>query len=339
MIPLAVDSVGAFTSVGTNARQTMCSLRTGLSLPRETPFVGNDGEPIVTMPTPMHLHGVIGPERLLTMALFALEECARGRETAAAPLILCVPEPSELMLPWDRLLAALALHSAGRIDERQSLALPAGRAGIAAALARAQEIVGSGRAPACYIGAVDSLVDGERLERLRLEGRIREGATAGFTPGEGAVFLRVSGVADASTLAMISGIGIAQEEATRTSDETNIGKALARSMRDALGQSGLTMTDVGFFAHDVSGERFGFNELGFALARMRPKKMVKWTPTLSVGEIGAAVGPLAVGYLAFLLQAGGAPGPVTMFVTASDGPTRGTIVVKQLPRQYEAVER
>jgi len=339
MIPLAVDSVGAFTSVGTNARQTMSSLRTRLSLPGESHFVGNDGEPIVAMPTPLHLDGVIGPERLLTMALFALEECARGREAEAVPLLICVPEPTELTLPWDRLLAALGVHASGRIDERQSQVIPAGRAAVAAALTRAQEIVGTGGAPACYVGGVDSLVDGERLERLRLEGRIREGAAAGFTPGEGAVFLRVSGVSDASTLAIISGIGVAHEEATRTSDKTNTGIALARSMRDALGQSGMAMADVGFFAHDSSGERFGFNELGFALARMRPKKMVKWTPTLSVGEIGAAVGPLAVGYLAFLLRAGGAPGPVTMFVTASDGGSRGTIVVTQLPRPDERAER
>lgn len=333
MIPLAVDSVGAFTSVGTNARQTMSSLRTRLSLPGETHFVGNDGEPIVAMPTPLQLDGVIGPERLLTMALFALEECARGREAEAVPLLLCVPEPTELALPWDRLLAALAVHATGRIDERQSQVIPAGRAAIATALRRAQEIVRSGRAPACYVGAVDSLVHGERLERLRVAGRIREEATAGFTPGEGAIFLRVSGMTDASALAIISGIGVAYEEATRTSDKTNTGVALARSMKDALTQSGMAMSDVGFFAHDVSGERFGFNELGFAVARMRPKKMVKWTPTLSVGEIGAAVGPLAIGYLAFLLRSGGAPGPVTMFVTASDGPLRGTVVVERLPRQ------
>ena len=339
MIPLAVDSVGAFTSVGTNARQTMSSLRTRLSLPGETHFVGNDGEPIVAMPTPLHLDGVIGPERLLTMALFALEECARGREGEALPLLLCVPEPTEVTLPWDRLIAALAFHAPGPIDERQSHVIPAGRAAIAAALTRAQEIVRSGRAPACYVGAVDSLVDGERLERLRLAGRIREEAAAGFTPGEGAVFLRVSGAPDASALAIISGIGVASEEATRTSDKTNTGVALARSMRTAIGQSGIGMTDVSFLAHDVSGERFGFNELGFALARMRPKNMVKWTPTLSVGEIGAAVGPLAVGYLAFLLRTGGAPGPVAMFVTASDGPFRGTVVVEGLPGQNEPAER
>jgi 3-oxoacyl-[acyl-carrier-protein] synthase-1 len=281
---------------------------------------------------------MIGPERLLTMALFALEECARGREAEAAPLLLCAPEPAELTVQWDGFLAELAFHTAGRIDERQSEVLPAGRAAVAEALARAQEIVGSGHAPACYVGAVDSLVDGERLERLRLEGRIRDEATAGFTPGEGAVFLRVSGSADASSLAIVSGIGVAQEEATRTSEKTNTGVALARSMREALLQSGIAMQDVGFFAHDASGERFGFNELGFALGRMRPRKMVKWTPTLSVGEIGAAVGPLAVGYLAFLLRAGAAPGPVTMFVTASDGPSRGTIIVRQLPTQDEAAE-
>jgi hypothetical protein len=339
MIPLAVDSVGAFTSVGTTARQTMSSLRTRLSLPGETHFIGNDGEPIVAMPTPLHLDGVIGPERLLTMALFALDECARDREAEAVPLLLCVPEPTELALPWDRLIAALALHAAGRVDEGKSQAIPAGRAAIAAALVRAQEIVRSGSAPACYVGAVDSLMDGDRLERLRLERRIREETTAGFTPGEGAIFLRVSGMMDTSTLAIISGIGVAYEDATRTSDKTNTGVALARSMRDALAQSGITMPDVGLFAHDVSGERFGFNELGFALARMRPKKMVKWTPTLSVGEIGAAVGPLGVAYLAFLLRAGGAPGPVTMFVTASDGPSRGTIIVEQVSRHGEAAER
>jgi 3-oxoacyl-[acyl-carrier-protein] synthase I len=338
MSPLAVNSVGAFTSVGTNARQTMSSLRTWLSLPQEMPFVGNDGEPIVAMPTPLHLEGVMGPERLLTMALFALDECACGREEEAAPLLLCAPEPAELTLHWERFLAELTFHAVGRIDERQSEVFPTGRAAVAAALARAQEIVGSGRAPACYVGAVDSLVDGDRLERLRLKGRIRDEATAGFTPGEGAVFLRVSGTVDASTLAIISGIGVAHEEATRTSEKTNTGVALAKSMRDALAQSGMAMGDVGFFAHDASGERFGFNEVGFALARMRPKKMVKWTPTLSVGEIGAAIGPLAVGYLAFLLCEGGAPGPVTMFVTASDGPSRGTIIVSQLPRQDEAAK-
>jgi len=128
-------------------------------------------------------------------------------------------------------------------------------------------------------------------------------------------------------------VGLSTEAAIRGSGKTNTGIALAQAMKAALGQAGLKMSDVVFFAHDVSGERFYFNELAFAIARSRPKKIQRWTPTVAVGEIGAAVGPLSVGYLAFMLGAGGAPGPITMFVTASDGPSRGAVIVSESPRK------
>src|SRR5207253_6850563 len=81
-----------------------------------------------------------------------------------------------------------------RVDRPASRVFAEGRLGALQALAAAQDVVSSGRASACYVGGVDSLLDPVRLYELLDEGRLLDGlGSDGIVPGEAAVFLRLEG--------------------------------------------------------------------------------------------------------------------------------------------------
>lgn len=337
MTLLAIQSIGAFTPVGRNWGQTMGSLRTSLSFAAETPFFTPDGEPLIASSADLALpdpsfRGALEVYRFLVMGAFALAECAQGHSQEPTPLLLCCPEPEQLRADWQELVRHLAEHALVTLDHRLSAIFPTGRAAIAQALSHADFLLQSGRARACYVGGIDSLLLLQRLEMLIDQDRVRyAGNGQGFIPGEAAAFLRVVARPDRETLACVVGVGLSQESATRTMDQPNNGVGLARAMREALSQAGANMKDVGFFAHDASGERFSFKEFALALVRLRPIHLDRWTAALSVGEVGAAVGPLTVAYLAGMHAGRGATAPYCLYAASSDGPTRGAILVGAPP--------
>lgn len=343
MRALYVEALGTFTSVGLNVPQTMGSLRTVYSRFQEVPIFKRGADPLVAAPTPLPSDLARGDLRLMAMGAWALRECGEGRAHESLPLVLCL-SPS-LAAHAASIFEGVVRHAAVGVHPASSKILTGGQGTLVSAFFEAEAILASGPAPACYIGAIDSLLDLERLDSLLEDGRIKTADNPdGFIPGEGAVFLRVARRRHPRVLAWVRGLGAAEEAATLRSGQPNAATGLAAALKAAIRDAGVTGDEIACFAHAVSGERYFFQEFSLATQRLRifrSEPMDTWNPCVSVGEMGVAGAALVVAYGAFVLGVGGLaaqPGPSPRRRTAvlcalSDADRgRGAILLNEVPR-------
>ena len=190
-------------------------------------------------------------------------------------------------------------------------------------------MLASGRANAFYLLGVDSLVTGPRVRGLLDAGRILTGEQAdGFVPGEGAVALRF-GVSKGNGAAVLAGLGSGREPAAQNEEVSLTGIGLHEAAQQAVSEAGVRGADLRGLVHDVSGAQRDFED--FLLARGRPPldsaaSVRVFAPSFSVGEIGAAAGPLAIAMLAFFIAKGVLDGP-GLCLLRSEGTTRGAVAL------------
>jgi 3-oxoacyl-[acyl-carrier-protein] synthase-1 len=338
---LFIQEIGAFTSIGTYLGATIGSLRVGYSSFGELPIVGPGGKPVCAARSVVDNDIASGAVRMLAMSGFALRECA-GELTEPLPLVLCGPSPTEVAVDFAWFCHHLAATTGIPIDVQRSVYVTGGHAAISAALAHADHLLASRQASACYVAGADTFLDMARLKRLIADQRILgKGNSDGFIPGEAAVFLRVTRRHDDASYAWLRGIGMSDEASVRTSGRVSAA-GLTRAAREALSDARATIADVALTAVDVSGERPGFYELAVTAARLKPRPDQAWSvwnPALCVGDVGAALGPLALAYLAFMLKAGGFAGKTTspngaagLYLASSEEGLRGAVFASEVPR-------
>jgi 3-oxoacyl-[acyl-carrier-protein] synthase-1 len=330
--PLALESIGAFTSAGPSTAQTMAALCLGVSLFEELPERDAAGEPVIGALSALPLDKGEGLDRLTTLAALALEECggdpAGGRPL---PLLLCAPEPGAALPDPEALLRAVIAEAPVAVEERASTVFAGGRIALYPALRAAARLIAEGGFAGCYVGGVDSLVDHVALDIALRAGQVKTGPTPeGFVPGEGAVFLRLAARPGPATLRTIAGVGEAQDPAPRGSAEPNSGTGFARAAHAALAEARTDVAALGLVVHDASGDRFGFRDAGFAISRLTPRTdpaPTIWMPATVAGEMGAAYGPLALAQAAFFLHKQVSAGPAALVLGAARGPARGAAVL------------
>jgi 3-oxoacyl-[acyl-carrier-protein] synthase-1 len=335
LAPLALESIGAFTSAGPSTAQTMAALCLRVSLFEELPNRDAEGEPVIGALSALPLDQAEGIGRLTTLATLALEECGSDpSDGRPLPLLLCVPESGDVLPDPAALLRAVVAEAPVAIDERASAVFAGGRIALFPALRTAARLLSGGGFAGCYIGGADSLVDYVALDGALRAGLVKTGPTPdGFVPGEGAVFLRIAARPGRKTLRMIAGVGEAQDPAPRGSSEANSGAGFARAAHAALAEARAGVAAVGLVVHDAAGDRFGFRDAGFAISRLSPRPAPAptiWMPATVAGEMGAAYGPLAIAQAAFFLQKGVSPGPAALVLGSAKGAARGAAVVADL---------
>jgi 3-oxoacyl-[acyl-carrier-protein] synthase-1 len=334
MNELFVQSVGVLTAVGLNAPQTMGSLHTKVQMFSEVDAVGEDGEPVVGAPAPVRTDRANGARHLLGMAALALRECAGRVPGPAAPILLCAPEvgqTGQADVDSRGLLAALEAESGVAVDVPNSRVIPGGHAAIVPALREARALLASRRADVCYVGGVDSLLFPSRLERLIAQRRIKSGENSdGAVPGEAAAFLRISARPHANSLAVVSGLGNADEPPRPRANDPNTAGGLTRAMRQALSEAKARPADIGVLAHDVAGQRAAYRELALAKTRLRltrEQAFDSWGVATCVGDVGAATGPLTLAALAFFFHVGAIAAAGAMYVGAAEGGERVAVII------------
>jgi 3-oxoacyl-[acyl-carrier-protein] synthase I len=332
MTGLSIESLGAFTAVGKNASETMGSLISRVQLFDDLDVLGPGGDPIAGAMTPIPKQ-VTGVERLLALALYAIDECVSGAPPLARPypLFLAVPAPPDLTEGQAAtLLARLAAEGALRIDLESSRVIARGRESVPLALAEARKRLLSRASPACLVAGVDSFVETARVRRLMAAGRVRDGSNIdGFTPGEAAGCLLLSAAAAHGPVAVLAGLGFAEEPGSWTGEPPVTGKGLGRAFVAAISEAAIGGADLGYIAHDVSGEHAVFEELSLAFGRLPPRAPDQaeiWGPATCTGEIGAAAGVISLAMLAFYVKQGVLTRPaLASFV--SEGRLRAAAVV------------
>jgi 3-oxoacyl-[acyl-carrier-protein] synthase I len=332
MTAVGIGAVGTFTSLGWSAALTVGAMNAGVQLFDDLSVRAPDGES-VSGARILFPRDLPWAERLVTMALGALSECAETLPPQRpVPVILCLPETSEFQQPPSVILDGLVSSSPVALDPDASRAFPGGRAAIVEALPHALDLLVRGQRDACFLVGVDSLVTRDRLRRLVREGKIlHDSNPAGFIPGEGAGCVFLTRRTDPETLAVVRGFGSARNHGAEQTPGSPASPAhgLTEAMRQALGTAGLRAADVGHLLFDF-GEKIRFDELAMGWCRLPLEGATEAAELFGVaqwlGETGAAAGTLAMATAAFLIKKDVMRRPAMIALTSA-GLARGAVIL------------
>lgn len=332
---LVVARCGMCCAVGFSARAARAAIRAGIDAFEESEFDDERGAPVVVARLP--LGNVWGPRRLAIMFEAALTECVGAERTldpAETALLLLIAEHGRP--GYTESWVAACFNACRAVSKTpfhpESRAQPLGRAGLAIALAEAHALLSTRRVRRVIVAGVDTYLNAYTMNHYIREGRLlSRGTSDGFIPGEGAGVLLVELATPGRRGLHVIGTGTAEVPEDQIDDLPARATALTRAVRTALSASGCKMEDLDFRMTDLSGESARFREAAIADTRLldhrsRPFPIMHLTD--SIGETGAAVGPLSLAYLADAMGRGHVPGPVGLAHFANDSGARAAVILK-----------
>lgn len=343
--PLYIAGFGCVSAAGLNAPQTIAAIRASLSAFEEIDLIDPMGatQVVARIPTHHHLRRTQG-DWLVNLAVRAIMEALDGDDPgmAAATAILMTPpesfrnHPGFSDIPPRGFLAAV-IKATGLKFHPASRTIDGGAAASIGLIERALALMEEEGAAQVLLGGVDSLVNDADLARLAKAGRLKGDDNAqGLVPGEAAVFVRLMREPGREpVVAAIHGIGMAQETDSVLSDRYSQGRAMLGALRDAVNGSGPSEPNVDFVVSNGNGERYQGWEMLIARPRFyrtRRERMATAYPAMTVGDIGAAGGALALMLAADSFVHDYAPGPVAMCEIASEGGLRAAAVIAGMKR-------
>ena len=228
------------------------------------------------------------------------------------------------LLPTLKRYAGMSLHPS------DGVALFEDEAGFATLLRIARRALEGGAIRRCLVGGLDSKLDPETIHALGHAGVLLSPENAGGAmPGEAAAFLLVERAegngrdrSDSGALASIGGIAQAEDAALTPDREGRpAGVALSTCLaatRSALAAApetvytGLNGTPHRAFDWGCARVRLEADDLGFDAAEVHP--------ATSVGDVGAATGPVAVCLAAHARQRGWTDRPAVVWLASDSGP-------------------
>ncbi|MBZ9794835.1 hypothetical protein [Mesorhizobium sp. ES1-4] len=344
--PLYVAGSGAVTAAGLNAPQTIAAIRAGLSAFEDigVPEVGQS-QVVARIPAHWRLRRTQG-DWLVSMAARAIKEALGADDpgVAAATALLITPPESFRDHPAFTELSAhnfvdAVIGATGLRFHPASRAIDGGAAASIGLIERALALMDEAGAAQVLLGGVDSLVNDTDLGRLGRAGRLKgEQNPQGLVPGEAAAFVRLTREPsrDATVVAAIHGIGVAQETDSVLSDRYSQGRAMLGALREAMSGSGTSEPNIDFVVSNGNGERYSGWEMMIARPRFyRTRREILPTayPAMTLGDIGAAGGALALMLAADSLLKGYAPGPTAFCELASENGLRAAAVMVRKNRR------
>lgn len=363
--PLAITGLGMVTPVGLSVESSCAAFRAGIT--RFTPVFGKyiddaKGQPVpasggrvplewfhggpvedeypgheawkLPLPPPSHAFVTPGAARLAELAVPAAHEAwTSARLADRAPrslgLYLGVDESEDGRAVID----ALAKHLGATFAVERVDAL--GRASGLAAFHRAARHLREGRIEVALVGAVDSWVRAEGIERLVESGRLRDDDhPQGIIPGEAAAFvvLEAAPPSGVRPLAWLAGSGVAEEPTAGTEDASE-GMGITQALRKALA-SGLKA--VPRVVCDLNGDRYRAMEWAYGLVRVLgglqpaeggPASNEAWHPADCIGDTGAASGLVNLAWAVTAMRKGYGRSRESLVWGGSDGVLRAAAVL------------
>lgn len=307
-IPLRVVASGICCAVGFTAAASIAAIRARLNHFRETDFVDEAGEPINA--AMLYEVPVWGEQRLQHMYRAVMGECLSAlpedseEDTPLPPIILIGAERTRGVRFTQGIKWLLQTNRPSGGYDMRTRGIRRGKAGIADALKTAREIFLMPDAPEyVIIAGVDSFLDAATIEHFVQAQRIRCSTNPdGFIPGEAGAAIVLSTNAGEEASLWIEGVGQAHEQAMPDGGAPPLrAHGLTQALRHAIEDAGAQVTDYTFHASGVSGEQWHFKEASLAMDRVMTQKRAKFPHRLvcqSVGEVGAACGPLALAWIA-----------------------------------------
>ena len=273
--------------------------------------------------------------RLRKMAALAIDECLRSvprKQWARIPLVLCTAEPERPGRParLDQDLFAGIQSELNTAFGGDSLIIPSGRVGVAAALQSARSLLTQRDVPFVLIAAADSLLSGPALRAYERWDRLLTSVNSnGFMPGEGAAAVLVGRDTD-PVGPLCCGLGFGMERAHIVSDEPLRADGLTEAIANALADAGCQLHDLNFRVIDAAGEQYYFKEASLAVSRLlrqHLEEFEQWQPAECLGETGAVAGFVCLILAATAMEKDYAPGPAALIHASADCGRRAALVL------------
>jgi 3-oxoacyl-[acyl-carrier-protein] synthase-1 len=223
-------------------------------------------------------------------------------------------------------------------ETKEFLGVQMGSTGVYALIERAMSKMQSGEINFCIIAAVDSYLLDDRLHLYDQQWRIKTGRNpAGFIPGEaGAVLLleteEFARNRKVTALLRIDGVHSGQENNSILGEKTSSGTGLTDAIRSLADVSNKGQAWQ-WVLSDLNGERYKAFEWG--LVQTRLNKLIANDHHLShiadvVGDIGAAMAAVQVGYVSKAFERGFAPANSALLFSGSDEGKRYAMALSKM---------
>jgi 3-oxoacyl-[acyl-carrier-protein] synthase-1 len=324
------------TSVGLDAYSTAAAIHAGVRNHSETMFVVRSDDPIVAAQVPLQRLWT-GTHRLTKLLSSAILDCVASSATISwkdVPLLIALSERDRRGRPDDLESAIVPAveHELGiEFSQRFSGLLPFGKAAGLAALAHAQALTAANGLQRILIAGVDTLLTGPTLAALDEDDRLlRDDNSNGFIPGEAAACVLLDTVPPEGGGVTCIGAATAREEVTMYSERPFRAQGLVEAIQGALRAAAVDLSSCAVRLTDLSGEHYYFRETALALGRLlrSEARLELWHPAECTGEVGAAIGPILLGYAAVAARKRYLPGPYVLLHSSSDAGLRAAACLR-----------
>lgn len=350
--PVSVIAAGMVTAAGNSWPASAAAMRAGVRNVVAGKLWDYSAGDYLTVGRPVLNQWWQGRDMLAELVAPAIEECLVAAEplvqtpVADIPILLIVARPDR-PCRWpdlDKEVPADLAHKLGRPLPPGSALFPHGRSGIVAALEHAAALFDSRRHSLCVVAAVESFLRRAIADHYQLqEPRLLTAANSnGFSLGEAGTAVLVTPPAWHQRCELvIDGVGQASDpsQAGGTDAHPVKGDGLTKAIRQALAAAALPHSALDLRISDANGEQWKFKEATFAAARLdraraagaptrRLGYLDHWHPTEFTGEVGAAIGPLMLGWALHAGKKRYLPGARILFHAAEDNGDRAAMVAE-----------
>ena len=331
-VGLNILSAGMVTAVGLDRAASCAAMRGSIDGFQETRFATGEDEWLIGAPVPLPRNW-IGEKRLAHLAAGAVVDALDGHwaELGRVLLVLCLAEPDRpgrLINDVERFAAKVREFSGLSLDTKTYVAEHGRPAGFVA-LDRARAALIDGTADTAVIVGVDSLLTGQAVAHFNNQSRLLTPANSnGFLPGEAAAAILC--VPGKPTHFALTGLGLAREKASIYNglDEDGAhlplrGDGMTAAYKKAMDAAGVSLAKIEYRLSDLIGETYFFKQTALAALRLergRSEFQDLWSPAETLGNIGAAVVPLMIGWALEAFEKGYDPGsPLLIEASGDDG--------------------
>lgn len=345
MSALRIRAVGMVTSLGFNAQASLAALRCGLSQVCARHLWDREAGEALKVSRVELPQWWEGAEKLPELVAPAIGECLDALDQvhpADIPILLCASSrdvQSDSALDAEHLLSEIG-RRLGFVPHPRSMVIPRDQVGLVYALAHVRRIVSDGFATNCIVAGVDSLLSQSIVDRYVEARRLHTATNSnGFIPGEAGAAIAVGVGADGGRSAQtkICGLGLAHESAGIETEKPLRAEGMTRAVQHALSNAGMSFDDIAYRICDANGEHYKFKEatllVGRLMRRRREQRFELWHPIDCLGEIGAAIGPVALAWAWHAAREAYAPGSTVLCHFGNDDGERGAVVLRQDPRK------
>lgn len=338
-VPVAVKAYGMVTSVGFNAPASLAAMRAGISGVRESALWDSESGQHIPAAKVDLPHWWIGLGKIVDLVSPAINECLSAALPVTLneiPILLCNPSPNR---PFriqgldDQLLSDVE-YKLSIPHHPESMIIPKGRSSVVYGIKQAIRLISEQKVKYCILAAADSFLGQDIVDHHILSRRINtESNSNGFLPGEAgsAILLGKAEYKSKSELDIL-GTGIAMETATIDSENPLRGEGIINAVGQALSIADKSYHDMFYRITDLNGEHYKFKEAMLVALRYereaRPYLRELWHPAEYIGEVGAAIGPIALALAFHASENHYAPGELALCHFSSDEGNRSAVVLQ-----------